>query len=210
MSVYMTIQVRNEIRAVLNNTFNKVKILIGHSNFILAGGCVRDICNGDEPRDIDVFFLNESDYLEACINLDYSCKMLKERRNSKVYMSKDETELDLVYPDTIKELNDSNIMSIFSDIQPEPTGKDVIRNFDFADGQQYFDGSELVMTMMCTVAMERKEILINQITFPYLSLGRASKMRKRGWEVSRPVLEALAEHCMNAPFGPGAELEYSF
>lgn len=39
--------------------------MTGHNGYI-AGGCFKNIFNGQRIKDIDIFFLTKGDFIEAC------------------------------------------------------------------------------------------------------------------------------------------------
>lgn len=47
------------------------KFMIGHKGYI-AGGCFKNIFNGEKVKDVDVFFENEEDYYNSIVNFDDS------------------------------------------------------------------------------------------------------------------------------------------
>lgn len=95
------------------------KFLVGHKGFI-AGGCFKNIFNNERVNDLDIFFENEIDFLEA---KRYYSQQLKEKP----------TEWKMSY----KNKNCWSIYSVKEKIRLElirstyGTPKDIISNFDF-------------------------------------------------------------------------------
>jgi hypothetical protein len=57
--------------------------MIGHKGFI-AGGCFKNILNGEEAKDVDIFFEKSLDYAEALIYYENNDNYKKAYSNGKV------------------------------------------------------------------------------------------------------------------------------
>ena len=95
------------------------KFLVGHKGFI-AGGCFKNIFNNERVNDLDIFFENEIDFLEA-----------------KRYYSQQLKEKPAEWKASYKNKNCWSIYSVKEKIRLElirstyGTPKDIISNFDF-------------------------------------------------------------------------------
>ena len=90
------------------------KFMIGHKGYI-AGGCFKNIFNGEKVKDVDVFFENEEDYYNAIVNFDDSDEY------NHYYESDNVTAYKHIETGVTLEL----VRSVFG--KPE----EVISNFDF-------------------------------------------------------------------------------
>lgn len=157
--------------------------------FLLAGGAVRDIIMGEKPRDYDLFFTDKNIYNQACENMEYHAKKIKQRRNSTLYKLKDGAEIDLVF----STYNFENIHL----------------NFDLHHCCVSFFNGDILKSNMFNTAIEDRELILNVVTYPYLTLSRISKFKSRGWNIIEEQERLILDYCYKAPWGASKEIEYS-
>jgi hypothetical protein len=165
---------------------------LGLRNFSIAGGFIRDLYTDSPINDLDLFFEDEKSYIDSCEALEYQAKKIKERKNSKVFKLKDGTLIDLVYCNG-------------------KTVADTVFNFDILSCCVFFNINDgLISKQGWLDDCEDKSIRLNTITFPYLTLGRISKLKSRGWNISTSEEFNILDYCYKAPWGPNTEFEYNF
>ncbi len=159
------------------------------SEFIIAGGYIRDLLIGIKPKDIDCFFINQEAYNLAVEAMEYKAKKIKQRKNSTVFKIRDGIEVDLVFSEKESFLQ-------------------VIDAFDLHNCCAYFDGNKIVSSNKFLMSCEDKQLIINHVTFPYLTLGRIAKFKSRGWNIIDEQEKLILDYCYKAPWGANKEQEY--
>jgi len=101
------------------------KYMIGHKGFI-AGGCFKNVFNGEKIKDLDVFFESEAEYLEAVNYFDsmtpgYEGDEKREEKYTFVY----ENNKVKAYKDNKSDIRIELCRAVFG------TAKEVISKFDF-------------------------------------------------------------------------------
>ena len=167
--------------------------IFGTDKFCIAGGAIVSTLNGDEVKDIDCFFILEDEYWKAVENTHYRAKLIKERKNSKVFKLKCGTEIDMVLKKDAYTFNE------------------VIDSFDMVHTQHYFHPDEgLVSRVNAELYAKNKTLHLNCVTHPWLTLGRIARKLADGWIIDSNQERNILDYCYKAPWGPQKESEYSF
>ena len=174
------------------------KFLVGHKGFI-AGGCFKNIFNNERVNDLDIFFENEIDFLEA---KRYYSQQLKEKpaewgtsyQNKNcwsIYSVKEKIRLEL-------------IRSTFG------TPKDIIANFDFTiakfayykdyqnvDEDNYLAVFEVLFHEDFFEHLHMKRLVVDEaLPYPVSSFNRLMKYARYGYQPCREtkikIVTALA------------------
>lgn len=161
-------------------------------NFSIAGGFIRDTYSGDTPKDVDLFFQDEQSYKDSIEIMEYKAKKIKQRKNSVVFKTIEGEEIDLVYCNG-------------------KTVAETVFDFDLLSCCVFFNQIDgLISKEGWLNSCESKVLNLNIVRFPYLTLGRVAKFKKRGWEISNSDEINLLDYCYKASWGPSAELKYNF
>ncbi len=97
----------------------------GHKGFI-AGGCFKNIFNGEKIKDIDIFFQNEKDWFDAICYYDSMTKGYnRDDKRDEIYRFYYENERVKAY----KNLQNGIVVELCNSVYGKPA--DVISNFDF-------------------------------------------------------------------------------
>lgn len=163
------------------------KLLIGHRGYI-AGGCFKNIFNNERVKDVDIFFENKADYLEA---ISYYKKEMQKHPNDwrfvyenekvwSVYSSKEKVRLEL-------------IKSVFG----KP--KQVISNFDFTitkfayyknydnvDEEDYMAVFEVMLHEDFFEHLHTKRLVVDdEMIYPVSTFNRVLRYAKYGYQPCR-------------------------
>lgn len=178
-----------KVQDVLNfrQLFFLDKFLIGHKGFI-AGGCFKNIFNKEKIKDIDVFFENETDFLEA---VKYFSELIKEKP-SEYRRSYQNKKVWAVY--SIKDhLMIEFIRSVFG------SPKSIIDNFDFSitkfayyrnyeniDEDDYRAQFEVIYHEGYFEHLLMKRLVIDdEIPFPVSTFNRSYKYQSYGYSLCK-------------------------
>lgn len=171
----------NKYRIKSNKEISKVMFLdiymTGHNGYI-AGGCFKNIFNGQRIKDIDIFFLTKEDFIEACEYYDDNENYVfsYENNNTKAFKNK-ETNIRL-------EL----ICSQFG----EPL--DILSKFDFSITKfaYYKDKSEDETEYKCMYhedffehLIAKKLVVEKDIFFPVSTFNRVLRYSRYGYGLCR-------------------------
>ena len=151
--------------------------MTGHNGYI-AGGCFKNIFNGQRIKDIDIFFLTKEDFIEACEYYDDNENYVfsYENNNTKAFKNK-ETNIRL-------EL----ICSQFG----EPL--DILSKFDFSITKfaYYKDKSEDETEYKCMYhedffehLIAKKLVVEKDIFFPVSTFNRVLRYSRYGYGLCR-------------------------
>lgn len=163
------------------------KLLIGHRGYI-AGGCFKNIFNNERVKDVDIFFENKADCLEA---ISYYKKEMQKHPNDwrfvyenekvwSVYSNKEKVRLEL-------------IKSVFG----KP--KEVISNFDFTitkfayyknydnvDEENYMAVFEVMLHEDFFEHLHTKRLVIDdEMIYPVSTFNRVLRYAKYGYQPCR-------------------------
>lgn len=163
------------------------KLLIGHRGYI-AGGCFKNIFNNERVKDVDIFFENKTDCLEA---ISYYKKEMQKHPNDwrfvyenekvwSVYSNKEKVRLEL-------------IKSVFG----KP--KEVISNFDFTitkfayyknydnvDEENYMAVFEVMLHEDFFEHLHTKRLVIDdEMIYPVSTFNRVLRYAKYGYQPCR-------------------------
>lgn len=163
------------------------KLLLGHRGYI-AGGCFKNIFNNERVKDVDIFFENKADYLEA---ISYYKKEMQKHPNDwrfvyenekvwSVYSSKEKVRLEL-------------IKSVFG----KP--KQVISNFDFTitkfayyknydnvDEEDYMAVFEVMLHEDFFEHLHTKRLVVDdEMIYPVSTFNRVLRYAKYGYQPCR-------------------------
>ena len=177
---------------ILRNKCEYLTNVLGLKDFSIAGGFIRDLFAGMDcvSNEVDLFFENEDSYAASCEVLEYQAKKIKERKNSKVFLLKDGSMVDLVYCSG-------------------KTVAETVFNFDILNCCVFFNIKDGLISQQGWLSdCEDKQIRINAVTFPYLTLGRIAKLKSRGWNISNSEELNILDYCYKAPWGPTIEAKY--
>lgn len=163
------------------------KLLIGHRGYI-AGGCFKNIFNNERVKDVDIFFENKADCLEA---ISYYKKEMQKHPNDwqfvyenekvwSVYSNKEKVRLEL-------------IKSVFG----KP--KQVISNFDFTitkfayyknydnvDEENYMAVFEVMLHKDFFEHLHTKRLVVDdEMIYPVSTFNRVLRYAKYGYQPCR-------------------------
>lgn len=169
--------------------------MIGHKGFI-AGGCFKNILNNEKIKDIDVYFENQEDFLEAVNHF----KTLVEENSDKYRYSYFNDKVISFY-DKVGNVRIELIRSVYG------TPLDIIDNFDFTITKfAYYkkeienmvkddEDNETLETEINYFIMHHKDffehlatkrlVIDNNLPFPVSSFERSFKYRDYGYKLCR-------------------------
>ncbi len=187
------------------------EFLQGHKGFI-AGGCFKNIFNGERINDIDIFFRDKSDFESA---KRYFEKQIKEQPNNwrKSYQNKKVWSVFSIKNEIRIEL----IKSVFG--SPEK----IISDFDFTitkfayysetekiDEDNYLSQFEVIYQEDYFEHLQTKRLVIDDnLPFPISSFNRSYKYQKYGYGLCRESKIKLITAIYELPEINDAELGLS-
>lgn len=188
------------IEMELESKHGSLQRIIGINDFCIAGGYIRDLFARGVSKDIDIFIPDEADYNKAVNVLSKEYSILKERKNSILFDTENE-QIDLV------KANNSDPFSVET---REEAYNRIIDSFDIRCVQAFYSkGAGLVYKPGFVEDCLNKECNLATITLPYHTLGRLSKLRSKGWSISKEVESDILDYCYKAPWGVTKEVEYN-
>lgn len=95
--------------------------MVGHKGFI-AGGCFKNIFNGEKAKDLDIFFENENDWKDAVEFFDEECGEENQDGLFRFYYENDKVK---AYKHIKSDITLELIRKTYG------TARDIIDNFDF-------------------------------------------------------------------------------
>jgi hypothetical protein len=176
--------------------------MIGHKGFI-AGGCFKNIFNGDKAKDIDVFFESEADFTQAKLMYEADENYYLYYENTKVIAFKNKkmphVTIELIKtaygtPEQILDIFDFTIVKFAyfkhkeeSDPFGDPFGDETITEYKVMFHENFFEHLQL------------KRLVINeQLRFPVGTLERMFRYAKYGYfpcrESKRRLIVNLREN----------------
>lgn len=187
------------------------KYLIGHRGYI-AGGCFKNIFNQEKVNDIDMFFRQESDFIQSKSHFEELIKKdpnnwRKSYENKKVwsvFSEKDQIRIEL-------------IKSVFGN--PE----EVISDFDFTitkfayyseykkiEEDDYLAQFEVIYHDDYFEHLQTKRLVIDaDIPFPISTFNRSYKYQKYGYGLCRESKVKLIQSIFDLPALDASELGLS-
>ena len=163
------------------------KLLIGHKGYI-AGGCFKNIFNNERVKDVDIFFENKADCLEA---ISYYKKEMKEHpsdwrfvyENEKVwsvYSNKEQVRLELV-KSTFGEPK-----QVISEFDFTITKFAYYKNYDNVDEENYMAVFEIIFHEDFFEHLHTKRLVIDdEMIYPVSTFNRVMRYARYGYQPCR-------------------------
>ena len=163
------------------------KLLIGHKGYI-AGGCFKNIFNNERVKDVDIFFENKADCLEA---ISYYKKEMKEHpsdwrfvyENEKVwsvYSNKEKVRLELV-KSTFGEPK-----QVISEFDFTITKFAYYKNYDNVDEENYMAAFEIIFHEDFFEHLHTKRLVIDdEMIYPVSTFNRVMRYARYGYQPCR-------------------------
>ena len=163
------------------------KLLIGHKGYI-AGGCFKNIFNSERVKDVDIFFENKADCLEA---ISYYKKEMKEHpsewrfvyENEKVwsvYSNKEKVRLELIKSVFGKP------KQVISDFDFTITKFAYYKNYDNVDEENYMAVFEIIFHEDFFEHLHTKRLVIDdEMIYPVSTFNRVMRYARYGYQPCR-------------------------
>ena len=163
------------------------KLLIGHKGYI-AGGCFKNIFNSERVKDVDIFFKNKADCLEA---ISYYKKEMKEHpsewrfvyENEKVwsvYSNKEKVRLELIKSVFGKP------KQVISDFDFTITKFAYYKNYDNVDEENYMAVFEIIFHEDFFEHLHTKRLVIDdEMIYPVSTFNRVMRYARYGYQPCR-------------------------
>lgn len=163
------------------------KLLIGHKGYI-AGGCFKNIFNNERVKDVDIFFENKADCLEA---ISYYKKEMKEHpsdwrfvyENEKVwsvYSNKEKVRLELVKSTFGKP------KQVISEFDFTITKFAYYKNYDNVDEENYMAVFEIIFHEDFFEHLHTKRLVIDdEMIYPVSTFNRVMRYARYGYQPCR-------------------------
>ena len=163
------------------------KLLIGHKGYI-AGGCFKNIFNNERVKDVDIFFENKADFLEA---ISYYKKEMKEHpsdwrfvyENEKVwsvYSNKEKVRLELVKSTFGKP------KQVISEFDFTITKFAYYKNYDNVDEENYMAVFEIIFHEDFFEHLHTKRLVIDdEMIYPVSTFNRVMRYARYGYQPCR-------------------------
>lgn len=163
------------------------KLLIGHKGYI-AGGCFKNIFNNERVKDVDIFFENKADCLEA---ISYYKKEIKEHPNNwrfvyenekvwSVYSNKEKVRLELVKSVFGKP------KQVISEFDFTITKFAYYKNYDNVDEDNYMAVFEVIFHEDFFEHLQTKRLVIDdEMIYPVSTFNRVLRYAKYGYQPCR-------------------------
>lgn len=163
------------------------KLLIGHRGYI-AGGCFKNIFNNERVKDIDIFFENKTDCLEA---ISYYKKEIQKHPNDwrfvyenekvwSVYSNKEKVRLELVKSVFGKP------KQVISDFDFTITKFAYYKNYDNVDEEDYMAVFEVMLHEDFFEHLHTKRLVIDdEMIYPVSTFNRVLRYAKYGYQPCR-------------------------
>ena len=179
---------------------NLDKFLRGHNGFI-CGGCFKNIFNKEPVKDIDVFFKNETDWLDACRFFDAQCHNFED-------IFEEFVDDDLVEPDTYYFKYENDKVKAYTHIKSGITvelcratfgnPENVLNQFDFTitkfayykelvkdDEGEHWEYKIICVDDFFEHLFTKRLVIDDQILFPASTFERALRYTKYGYGMCR-------------------------
>lgn len=143
---------------------------------VLAGGAVRDLITGDEPKDFDIFFIND----KARINVESEFFTDNSEIASTNYTTTYEVDETLNPEDFIPDVVTQTIQLIHK--QTYENEQAVIKDFDFTVTQFAISKNGIFFGENSISDLDKKVVKVNVITKPLDSLNRLVKYAQKEYE----------------------------
>lgn len=157
--------------------------MIGHNGYI-AGGCFKNVINGEDVKDIDIFFTNEKEQIKAKMYYSDNKDYVKAYNNDKVDAFKNiktNVIVELVKtkfgtPQELLKTFDFTItkMAIFTEKIPTDDGNEIINN-KIIYHKKFFED----------LTMKRIIIDSKELSMPLGTFNRALRYTKYGYTMCR-------------------------
>lgn len=163
------------------------KLLIGHRGYI-AGGCFKNIFNNERVKDIDIFFENKADCLEA---ISYYKKEMQEHPNDwrfvyenekvwSVYSNKEKVRLELIKSVFGKP------KQVISDFDFTITKFAYYKNYDNVDEENYMAVFEVMLHEDFFEHLHTKRLVVDdEMIYPVSTFNRMLRYAKYGYQPCR-------------------------
>lgn len=174
----------NKIEECLEDAFGSIKNKNDILSYIrkhsyVAGGFFKSIFNGNEPKDIDIYF-----------------KSMGLLNGFKELILPEDNYKFIIFDTSI------NIrkVQIINDIAGDPVY--ILSKFDFVHTQVYYDFKErcpyLSKATLASIAMQ-EVVFTNSTDYPISSLLRCLKLSSDGWRVSNYTILSIVKSILNIP-----------
>ena len=163
------------------------KLLIGHKGYI-AGGCFKNIFNNERVKDVDIFFENKADCLEA---ISYYKKEMKEHPSDwrfvygnekvwSVYSNKEKVRLELVKSTFGKP------KQVISEFDFTITKFAYYKNYDNVDEENYMAVFEIIFHEDFFEHLHTKRLVIDdEMIYPVSTFNRVMRYARYGYQPCR-------------------------
>jgi hypothetical protein len=179
-----------QILGSLSENFKLCSELFSTENFCIAGGAIVNTINQLPIKDIDCFFKEEQEYLNAVNRMNYRGRLIKKRHHSHVFELEDKTQLDMVF------------------VSKEHF-QDIISDFDLLHCQMYYTPKDGVVSnegaISCALA---KHLVLGSISLPWHTMARIAKKKNQGWTIDSTNESNMLQYLYKAHWGFSKEEEY--
>lgn len=163
------------------------KLLIGHRGYI-AGGCFKNIFNNERVKDVDIFFENKTDCLEA---ISYYKKEMQKHPNDwrfvyenekvwSVYSNKEKVRLELIKSVFGKP------KQVISDFDFTITKFAYYKNYDNVDEENYMAVFEVMLHEDFFEHLHTKRLVVDdEMIYPVSTFNRVLRYAKYGYQPCR-------------------------
>lgn len=163
------------------------KFLVGHKGFI-AGGCFKNIFNGEPVKDLDIFFENNQDFIEA---QRYYKQLIKEKPKDwkfsyenkncwSIYSIKDKVRLELIRNTY------GNPKQVISNFDFTITKFAYYKNYDNLDEDDYMAVFEVIFHEDFFEHLHTKRLVVdNVLLYPVSTFNRMLRYAKYGYQPCR-------------------------
>ena len=171
------------------------KFLAGHKGFI-AGGCFKNIFNGERVKDLDIFFESEKDFLEA---KRYYTEQMKEKPNNwkfsyenkncwSIYSVKEKVRLELIRNTYGTPKN------VISDFDFTITKFAYYKNYDNMDKDDYRVVFEVLFHEDFFEHLHTKRLVVDNdvLLYPVSTFNRLLRYAKYGYQPCRETKMKIA------------------
>lgn len=174
----------NRIRKIIKRDFPLIDTILDNYGVVLAGGALRDLINGDTPKDWDFFFLNEGAFHKSLQHL----RNIAEHNDSLYDLSS--FIISNHYTKTL-ETNGVKIQLIHKKFYDSVD--DVVDSFDFNVCQVALTTEVFYITPEIHDSITRKEVEVNVLPNPVDSLNRLLRLRKKGYIVKKAYWQIVSK-----------------
>ena len=184
------------------------KFLVGHKGYI-AGGCFKNIFNGEPVKDLDIFFENNQDFIEA---QRYYKQLIKEKPKDwkfshenkncwSIYSIKDKVRLELIRNTY------GNPKQVISNFDFTITKFAYYKNYDNLDEDDYMAVFEVIFHEDFFEHLHTKRLVVdNSLPYPVSTFNRMLRYAKYGYQPCRETKIRVVTEL--ATLDPGDEKDF--